>query len=399
MKRVDESYDSFRTNQSTNSLLSDTSSASSGLKRSRADLRSMSSARHTLRPNHKSTVLLSNGAKRRSSGQIDNSARSLSLSAIQKFEKLGLKNAEFNLAPSPNMNRGLVPPPISMEHNPFLASLLMESRNGSVKTMPGQFTPSLGQNMLSGMPQGTGGKSSFPLVSLLSMPHSNLVTLSEEPNDKNLKQESATILPQKDKTVSTSADSLPDLSNVNISNDLAIKKPMEYVKKLVDEYGDKSYILDSSVDDFFLKPCQEHLDAYQANTIFAIRQGDIDALREIKESGQSLQGCNKFGESIVHLSCRRSNVAVPTYLLSEGGVSLRVRDDYGRTPLHDAFWHKEPDIPLVELILNKEPQLLFISDKRGHTPLDYARKEHWETWNRYFETRIKMKNRCETTCA
>lgn len=398
MKRVDESDNSFRTNQSTNSLLSDTSSASSGLKRSRGDLRSMSSARHTLRPNYNSTVLLSNGAKRRSSGQIDNSARSHSLSAIQKFEKLGLKNAEFNLAPSPNMNQGLVCPPKLMEHNPFLASLLMETGNGSVKTMPGQFTPSIGQNMLSEMPQRPEAKSSIPLVSLLSMPHSNLVTLSEEPHDKSAKQESATILPQKDKTVSTSEYSLPDLSIVNISNDLATKKPMEYVKKLVDQYGDKSYILDSSEDDFFLKPCQEHLDAYQANTIFAIRQGDIDALREIKKSGQSLQGCNKFGESIVHLSCRRSNVAVPTYLISEGGVSLRVRDDYGRTPLHDAFWHKEPDIPLVELILNKEPQLLFISDKRGHTPLDYARKEHWETWNRYFETRIKMKNRFETTC-
>jgi len=389
MRRVDESYDSFRTNQSTNSLLSDTSSTSSGLKRSRADLRSMSSSRHTLRPNHNSTVLLSNGAKRRSSGQIDNSARSHSLSAIQKVEKLGLKNAEFNLAPSPNMNQGLVPPPISMKHNPFLASLLMETRNGSEKTMPGQFTPSIGQ---------TGAKSSFPPVSLLSMSHSNLVTLSEEPNDIITKQESATIVPQKDKTVSASACSLPDLSVVNLSNDLATQKPMEYVKKLIDEYGDKSYILDSGADDFFLKPCQENLDAYQAKTIFAIRQGDVDALREIKKSGQSLQGCNKFGESIVHLSCRRSNVAVPTYLISEGGVSLRVRDDYGRTPLHDAFWHKEPDIPLVELILNKEPKLLFISDKRGHTPLDYARKEHWETWNRYFETRIKMKNRFETTC-
>ena len=66
---------------------------------------------------------------------------------------------------------------------------------------------------------------------------------------------------------------------------------------------------------------------------------------------------------------------------------------------HQCLMSLSMPIPLVELILNKEPQLLFISDKRGHTPLDYARKEHWETWNRYFETRIKMKNRCETTCA
>jgi hypothetical protein len=286
-----------------------------------------------------------------------------------------------------------------MEHNPFLATILMQTSNGSKNGVSNQFPPSVQQNMLSEkMPQGIGTKPSVPLASLLSMPHSNLVTLSEEPSEKLSMQESVAPLPQKNATGTKSEDSLPDLSIVNISNDLVTKKPMEFVKQLVDDCGDKSYILDSSVDDFFLKPCQEHLDAYQANTIAAIRNGDIDALREIKKSGQSLQGCNKFGESIVHLSCRRSNVAVPTYLISEGGVSLRVRDDYGRTPLHDAFWHKDPDIPLVELILNNEPQLLFISDKRGHTPLDYARKEHWETWNRYFETRIKMKNRCETTC-
>lgn len=383
MKRLDESYDSFRTTQSTNSLLSDTSSASSGMKRSRADLRSMSAARHTLRPNHHSTAHLCNGSKRRSSSQINDSVRSHSLSSIQKFDKLGLKNAEFNFIPSPNINRGLIPPQISMEHNPFLASLLMQSPSGNAKDASYQVSTSI--------PQGVEIQPSVPSASLLSISNSNLVTLSEEPNEKEP-------LPQNNTRSAKSVDILPDLSIVNISNDLATKKPMEFVKELVDVCGDKSYILDSSVDDFFLKPCQEHLDAYQTNTITAIRKGDVDALREIKKSGQSLQGCNKFGESIVHLSCRRSNIAVPTYLIYEGGVSLRVRDDYGRTPLHDAFWHKDPDIPLVELILNNEPQLLFISDKRGHTPLDYARKEHWETWNRYFETRIKMKNRCETTC-
>lgn len=66
------------------------------------------------------------------------------------------------------------------------------------------------------------------------------------------------------------------------------------------------------------------------------------------------------------------------FLINEGGVSLRVRDDYDRNPLHDACWRPEQDLELLELLIEKEPQLLMLSDKRGHTPLDYARRSHWE---------------------
>jgi hypothetical protein len=39
---------------------------------------------------------------------------------------------------------------------------------------------------------------------------------------------------------------------------------------------------------------------------------------------------------------------------------------------------------LVKFILDREPDLLLVSDKRGHTPLDYARKDHWQTWIDFF---------------
>ena len=51
--------------------------------------------------------------------------------------------------------------------------------------------------------------------------------------------------------------------------------------------------------------------------------------------------------------------------------------DFGRTPFHDACWRTEPDLDILDLLLDNAPELLMLSDKRGHTPLDYSRRQHW----------------------
>ena len=72
------------------------------------------------------------------------------------------------------------------------------------------------------------------------------------------------------------------------------------------------------------------------------------------------------------------------FLLDEG-VSVRLRDDYGRTPLHDALWTQEPEFDLVELLVRVCPDLLLITDKRGFTPLSYVRRDHWIPWCQFLD--------------
>jgi len=67
-----------------------------------------------------------------------------------------------------------------------------------------------------------------------------------------------------------------------------------------------------------------------------------------------------------------------SFLINEASVSLHMRDDFGRTPMHDCCWRAEPDLELFDMLLDKAPELLMLSDKRGHTPLDYSRREHWD---------------------
>jgi hypothetical protein len=162
--------------------------------------------------------------------------------------------------------------------------------------------------------------------------------------------------------------------------------PLSLLKKILQE-KDISPKFSSALDldDFFLKMTSKNVQAYDMPKATAIRQCDIAALRAMHQKGEILQCCNRFGESIVHTACRRGSAVCIQFLTQEAGVSLRVRDDYGRTALHDACWTNIPNFELIEMILKSCPDLLFIADKRGVYPLQYTRKDYHEDWCKFLE--------------
>lgn len=135
-----------------------------------------------------------------------------------------------------------------------------------------------------------------------------------------------------------------------------------------------------TIENFFIQPSQTEIDDYGVDIINAVRNGDLETLKQYKELGRTLQCSNQFGESILHLACRKQLIHVVDYLINEAEVTLKRHDDFGRTPLHDACWTHTPNFQLVDMIVEKCPELLYVEDKRGHTPLFYARKEHWSQW-------------------
>ena len=139
---------------------------------------------------------------------------------------------------------------------------------------------------------------------------------------------------------------------------------------------------------FFTKPTEEQIAAYDIQKTNAVRSGDIASLRSLLEAGEDLSCCNKFGESLIHMACRRSHVNVVRFLLQEAKVSLTVRDDYGRTPWHDCCWRPSSSYELMELLLTEgDPRILLAKDVRGHAPFDYTRKDQWEGWNEFLKSR------------
>jgi hypothetical protein len=184
-------------------------------------------------------------------------------------------------------------------------------------------------------------------------------------------------------TAGTSNDE-NDTSSDQSKNDVG---PQDYLVSLLECRGAIARISPSlAVEGFFADPTDDEVNAYAHDVLTAIRTRDIEKLREFHESGRPLKCSNAFGESLLHLACRRGFFEVAAYLIKDAGVTVRVRDDYGRTPLHDACWTCEPNFDLLELIITACPDLLLMSDKRGNTPLEYARPEQWQAYKEFLRT-------------
>lgn len=131
----------------------------------------------------------------------------------------------------------------------------------------------------------------------------------------------------------------------------------------------------------------EQKESYYDTIKDALISQDISLLRAMQEVGISLQCCNSIGEGLIHLSCRHGFTDVTTFLVEEAKVSVRVIDEGGRTPLHDACMHEEPNLDLVELLIEKEPDLLLMCDQKGLAPLDCIWKEKTGIWFDFLSTR------------
>eukprot|EP00542_Grammatophora_oceanica_P022339 CAMPEP_0194046972 /NCGR_PEP_ID=MMETSP0009_2-20130614/23239_1 /TAXON_ID=210454 /ORGANISM="Grammatophora oceanica, Strain CCMP 410" /LENGTH=376 /DNA_ID=CAMNT_0038692463 /DNA_START=167 /DNA_END=1294 /DNA_ORIENTATION=+ len=179
-----------------------------------------------------------------------------------------------------------------------------------------------------------------------------------------------------------SANVLTKKDDVYANTEYAGLNPVDYLKGiLTNDFGIAFESVRSlDIQSFFLKATDAHVAAYTPDLISAVRREDVAELRRLMNAGVLLQACNKFGESILHMACRRGSTKVVEFLLNEASVDVRVCDDYGRSALHDSFWTREPSVELVQLILGKCPDLLIVQDKRCFTPLNYARRDDWALW-------------------
>ena len=128
--------------------------------------------------------------------------------------------------------------------------------------------------------------------------------------------------------------------------------------------------------------------------------------------------CNKFGESLMHLACRRGRTDMVQFLIEElnattnndtttnednnNGTSLAattrararqvlsIRDDYNKTPFHDACWTTTPNFELIDLLLKYVPEQLLMKDVRNKTPFDYVQQRDYAAWLRFIWERKSL---------
>ncbi len=138
-------------------------------------------------------------------------------------------------------------------------------------------------------------------------------------------------------------------------------------------------------DDFFEPNSEENMKAYTNEILGAVRTQDVQTLKQLFANGHSMQCRNKFGESILHLACRRGFGDVVDFLIHDAQININIRDDFGRTPLHDVCWVTKPNFQIVTNLLKVSPDLFIIGDSRGFTPLQYVKKDQHGAWSDFLE--------------
>lgn len=138
-------------------------------------------------------------------------------------------------------------------------------------------------------------------------------------------------------------------------------------------------------------PSDEAIDAYDTESLAAIRSRNVEKLRSLLNEGKSFNACNRFGESLIHMACRMGDVNVLKFLIEEAKVDVEVMDDFCRTVMHDACWTHTPNFAVMDTLLEHVPAYMLVAeDVRGHSPFHYARKEHWNEWKDYLEERLDL---------
>ena len=101
----------------------------------------------------------------------------------------------------------------------------------------------------------------------------------------------------------------------------------------------------------------------------AVREGDIEAVKEFLASGTDVNAKNKYGLTPLHRSAIMNGPTEVAELLISAGADTNAKDKHGRTPLHysTAEGHKE----INELLIAKGADVNAKEDD-DQTPLDWA---------------------------
>lgn len=183
----------------------------------------------------------------------------------------------------------------------------------------------------------------------------------------------------------------PWINNVNSTSHIELPDPSsnsspdEFLLELVKaQYGLCLEVKPAlSLDNFFSEVSEEQMAAYTLDVVGVVRNNDLEALKKLQEDGQPINCFNRFGESLLNMACRRGFESIVEYLLDQPGIDLRICDDTGRTPVHDACWNPSPQLNICKWIIERDPSLFMLSDNRGCTPFQYARPEHWAIWKQF----------------
>ena len=163
--------------------------------------------------------------------------------------------------------------------------------------------------------------------------------------------------------------------------------PEDYLHNILRERGYSTEMVAVKETAFHRPPHPDQVAAYDKVVLRAVVDDDEAALERMRASGKRMDSCNRFGDSILHMSCRRGRIGALRYLLRVCPSGVLLTDDFGRTIMHDACWTATPRFDVASTVLDADLRLLRCVDNRGSSPLKYVPQDQWPLWCAFFENR------------
>jgi hypothetical protein len=166
------------------------------------------------------------------------------------------------------------------------------------------------------------------------------------------------------------------------------EEPAEYFQAMLSARGyntDEMWI-DGLHSRYCIQPSSKQKGDYDSHSIDATRKNDTATLSTLLVLGRSMNACNSHSESLLHLACRKSSVAVISFIVDN--LETAMVDDFGRTPLHDVCWRCIPNFDVARVVLDFDPELMLVRDKYGAIPLKYVPPSQWSRWCEFLD-RVK----------
>jgi hypothetical protein len=106
--------------------------------------------------------------------------------------------------------------------------------------------------------------------------------------------------------------------------------PEDFLHQILHERGYLTNKVPSLDTHYQEAPTASQVGGYKGDIVSAVRENDVDALRAMHKAGRCMSACNRYGESIIHMACRRGNGQALAFLM-RCGAKVGVTDDFGRT--------------------------------------------------------------------
>jgi hypothetical protein len=182
-----------------------------------------------------------------------------------------------------------------------------------------------------------------------------------------------------------------------VCNVLVQINPTAYIEAAFRANGHDVDMIQQKAAAQFSAPTSEMTDAYQHDIVSAFRSNDMETIQQLHANGKlTVNACNRFGESVLHIACRRGNAKLVRFLIETVGMDAKtIRDDYHRTVLHDACWTNQAASEVVDVLLEHCPEHALLKDVRGFTPFDYTRSQDHGKWLRFLWERKARLNPSE----